>query len=71
VDKTGSISFVLENRTTGSHKTLLTINSRNIGKLKVTLDGRALALTDGLYGQKQVSVPVTALTHKVMISGIN
>lgn len=64
----GSISFDLENRTPGSHNTLLTINSPNSGNIKVTFDGRALALTDGLYGQKQVSVPVTALTHKVMIA---
>jgi hypothetical protein len=36
----------------------------------VTVDGRELTLTDGLYGQKEVLLPVTAVSHKVMISGI-
>ncbi len=66
-----SISFVIENRTSDNHKTLLTINSHTAGKIKVTVDGRAMTLTDGLYGQKEVLLPVTSLSHKVMISGIN
>jgi hypothetical protein len=67
----GRISFTLESRTADSHKTLLTINSQTPGKIKVTIDGRALTFTDGLNGQKEVLLPVTASSHKVMVTGIN